>query len=151
VPGADPDFHGGAPGAARLGRWFGRFMWHYASVAQMARIAAFVAVLDGLGVPRANIYLFLTAAPLLSAFRLFYFGTYLPHRPPPGEGGERLEMGWRRSGSTAAPALLSLLAVYHFGIHWEHHRWPYAPWWHLPRLRRLRAAAAAAAAAKKAS
>ncbi|PNH01868.1 Beta-carotene ketolase [Tetrabaena socialis] len=61
-------------------------------------------------------------------------GTYLPHRPPKGHRGP---MPWHASRTSAAPRLLSFLTCYHFDLHWEHHRWPYAPWWHLPHCREL--------------
>jgi hypothetical protein len=72
-------------------------------------------------------------AGLLSSVRLFYFVTYLPHRPD--SAGE--EMPWQRSRSSQCSAAISMLRCYCFDFHWEHHRWPYAPWWQLGAYKRL--------------
>ncbi|KAG2500455.1 hypothetical protein HYH03_002022 [Edaphochlamys debaryana] len=131
VPNEDPDFHTGNP---NIVLWFTRFMVSYMTPLQFLRIAAWSNVLLLLGAPIANQLVFMTAAPILSAFRLFYYGTYVPHHPPAGHTGP---MPWQLSRSSAAPRLLSFLTCYHFDLHWEHHRWPYAPWWHLPACREL--------------
>lgn len=68
--------------------------------------------------PYWNLVLYLAGAPILAAFRLFYFGTYLPHLPR--DGKER--MGWQKSHSYDGSPLLSFLQCYCFGYHWEHHR-----------------------------
>ncbi|GLC42230.1 hypothetical protein PLESTB_000645100 [Pleodorina starrii] len=131
IPLADPDFHRGNP---NLLLWFGQFMVSYMTVPQFLKIAAWSNVLLLLGAPIANQLVFMTAAPLLSAFRLFYYGTYVPHHPPKGHVGP---MPWQVSRSSSASDLLSFLTCYHFDMHWEHHRWPYAPWWQLPICRQL--------------
>ena len=59
--------------------------------------------------------------------RLFYFGTYVPHCP--SSAGE--QMPWQKSRSADCSRLMSTLRCYCFDFHWEHHRWPYAPWWQL--------------------
>lgn len=46
-------------------------------------------------------------------------------------------MPWAVSRTSSASRLLSFLTCYHFDLHWEHHRWPYAPWWQLPACRVL--------------
>lgn len=81
---------------------------------------------------------------------LLYF--HVPRRSPRADPSE--VMPWEASASSSAGRLLSFLTCYHFDYHWEHHRWPYAPWWQLPLCKQLRAstaphskAAAAAAAA----
>jgi beta-carotene ketolase (CrtW type) len=69
----------------------------------------------------------------LSSFQLFTFGTWLPHR--------NLKIpfaDWHRARSNDYPAWLSFLTCYHFGYHWEHHEWPFVPWWKLPRARAMR-------------
>jgi hypothetical protein len=66
-----------------------------------------------------NLVVYLAGAPILAAFRLFYFGTYLPHLPRDGKE----EMGWQKSHSFDGHPLLSFLQCYQFGYHWEHHRW----------------------------
>lgn len=99
----------------------------------------------GLGVPVANLLFFWAAPGLLSAFRLFYFGTYLPHRPPSGSASEA--MPWEKSASSDDARLVSFLKVYHFDLHYEHHRWPLAPWWQLPSCKQITNAEKAVVAA----
>ena len=78
---------------------------------------------------------------MVSAVRLFYFGTYEPHKPDAeaweGEGAEG-SMPWWRARSSDADRLLSFLRCYHFDYHWEHHRWSTAPWWDLPKAREVK-------------
>lgn len=112
---------------------------------QFLRIVVYSNVLLLLGAPLANQLLFMTAAPLLSAFRLFYYGTYVPHAPDSKDDvGPR---PWHVSRSSDASPLLSFLTCYCFDLHWEHHRWPYAPWWQLPLCRQLAGRAGARATA----
>nr|G3F5K2.1 RecName: Full=Beta-carotene 4-ketolase; Short=PbBKT [Protosiphon botryoides]AEM45621.1 beta-carotene ketolase [Protosiphon botryoides] len=132
--GADPDFHRGNPSILP---WFARFMMEYSSLWQFAKIAWWATGMQLLGAPFQNILMFMTAAPILSAFRLFYYGTYIPHHPEPGPASDKVEMDWTMSRTSTAPSLLSFLTCYHFDLHWEHHRWPYAPWWQLPVCRKL--------------
>lgn len=72
-----------------------RFMWQYTTWQQLLRCGAFGYLMNACGAPMANVCLYLTAAPILAAFRLFYWGTYEPHKPPKGDA--RLEMGWEKS------------------------------------------------------
>ncbi|GFH15945.1 beta-carotene C-4 oxygenase (Ketolase) [Haematococcus lacustris] len=134
--GKDPDFHRGNPGIVP---WFASFMSSYMSMWQFARLAWWTVVMQLLGAPMANLLVFMAAAPILSAFRLFYFGTYMPHKPEPGaaSGSSPAVMNWWKSRTSQASDLVSFLTCYHFDLHWEHHRWPFAPWWELPNCRRL--------------
>lgn len=167
----------------------------YSRPQQYARIFAWVYFLQALGAPYANVVVYVAAAPITAAVRLFYFGTYLPHLPPPlvvgagadkkeeeeeadarvrlGAGGDGIaekkrknkaassapaaaqppplwrrvllgpkrdgsvEMAWQLSHSTSAPPLVAFFSCLNFGYHWEHHRFPYAPWFDLPRVRAL--------------
>ena len=68
---------------------------------------------------------------VLSSVQLFYFGTYLPHRPGLPFEGE----GLYKTRSNSYATWLSLLTCYHFGYHYAHHRAPWYPWWRLPRYR----------------
>lgn len=131
VPHTDPDFHKGNP---NLLLWYAQFMLSYSTPMQFVRIAIWSNLLLLAGAPIANQMLFMTAAPLLSSFRLFYYGTYVPHHPPKGHAGP---MPWHVSRRSTASRLQSFLTCYHFDMHWEHHRWPYAPWWQLPLCRDL--------------
>jgi beta-carotene ketolase (CrtW type) len=137
----DPDYHTGNP---RLLPWFASFMAHYSSPGQYARIAAATAFLLWLGAPYLNLCLFMCGAAVLAAFQLFYWGTYRPHRPDAAalkahaRAGDAAaaEMPWRRSRSAPWPNPVLFLQAYFFNLHYHHHRWPYCPWWDLPRLRR---------------
>jgi len=84
-----------------------------------------------LGAPLPNLLLFYCAPALLSAFQLFYFGTYLPHR----HEDEDAFADRHRARSSSWGPLFSLLSCYHFGYHHEHHAYPYVPWWKLPSIR----------------
>ena len=46
-----------------------RFMWEYSTVLQFVKLGAFANFLMFLGAPYHNVLLFLTAAPILAAFR----------------------------------------------------------------------------------
>jgi beta-carotene/zeaxanthin 4-ketolase len=127
----DPDFHGGA--TAGMLPWFARFMATYLTVRQLAKLSMFGAVLATLGAPLANQATYMAGAGLASAFRLFYFGTYEPHRPRDGDAARA--MPWEDSASSDAARWVSFLKCYHFDYHREHHRWPDAPWWMLPVLK----------------
>ncbi|RYB01496.1 fatty acid desaturase [Lichenibacterium ramalinae] len=127
----DPDFSG--DGHVGFWRWFGAFFAEYLSPGQIARLMAGSAVyLLVLGVPTERLLLFWALPAILSAFQLFFFGTYLPHRAE--------EEGFHddhRARSNDFSWLLSLLTCFHFGYHHEHHDDPSVPWWRLPTLRRL--------------
>ena len=40
-----------------------------------------------------------------------------------------------RARSNGYPPWLSFLTCYHFGYHFEHHEYPYVPWWGLSSVR----------------
>ena len=82
------------------------------------------------GAPLVNLLTFWALPSLLSAFQLFSFGTWLPHRH--GEPGFADAHNARSNGFGP---LLSLLTCFHFGRHHEHHLYPY-----LPAIRRRAAA-----------
>ncbi|KAF8071007.1 Beta-carotene ketolase [Scenedesmus sp. PABB004] len=112
-PGRDPDFHRGNP---HIAVWFAQFMLEYSTLLQFAKIFLASTLLQRVGgVPYANLCVYMAAAPILAAFRLFYFGTYLPHLP--SDAGE--VMHWQRSHSSDDPAWLTFLKCYHFGLHWR--------------------------------
>ena len=127
----DPDFAG--DGHVPFLRWFGRFFAEYLSVGQIARLmAASAAYVFLFHVPLERLLLFWALPAILSAFQLFYFGTYLPHRAEEAE-----EFGdQHRARSNDFSWTLSLLTCFHFGYHHEHHDNPSVPWWRLPSRRR---------------
>lgn len=127
----DPDFHRGNSFSLI---WYLQFMKHYWS---WRRMAALVLLFNGihffLHVPELNMLLFWVLPSILSSVQLFYFGTYLTHREP--EGGYT---NAHRAKSTNFSILWSFLTCYHFGYHQEHHEYPQAPWWQLPKIYQLR-------------
>lgn len=126
--GQDPDYDTHQP--QRFWRWYGKFLTHYVSFKQIVLMAIVYNLLAHLvGVDQERLLVFWVLPSLLSTVQLFYFGTYLPHR---GAGFE----DEHRSRSNDLSEWLSLLSCYHFGYHWEHHAYPYCPWWRLPMLRR---------------
>ena len=74
--------------------------------------------------------LFWALPAILSAFQLFYFGTYLPHRAEDEAFGDA-----HRARSNDFSWTMSLLTCFHFGYHHEHHDNPAVPWWRLPATR----------------
>jgi len=127
--GDDPDFHDGEHRG--LLRWYLHFFFTYVTWKQILGMAVIYNVLLHLvGVGNLNLILFWALPAIMSTFQLFYFGTYLPHREPPG-GYE--EPHRARSNDYSIP--LSFLTCYHFGYHYEHHAWPYVAWWKLPSAR----------------
>lgn len=124
----DPDGPGDDP---RFTRWYLRFVFRYLRLRQIVAFAVVFNLLEhGLGLPAERLLLFWIAPALLSTLQLFYFGTYLPHRP-----GADLH-GPHHARSLAWAPWLSLLACFHFGYHQEHHASPQTPWWRLAALRR---------------
>lgn len=126
---ADPDFHDGQ----RTGflAWYLHFMKEYLSGWQIVGMAIVFQVMEYvLMIPAINLILFWVIPALLSTLQLFYFGTYLPHRAP--EGGYDNP---HRAQSNVYSTFWSFITCYHFGYHWEHHEYPYVPWWELPRIR----------------
>ncbi|MBN1543355.1 fatty acid desaturase, partial [candidate division KSB1 bacterium] len=125
----DPDYHDGRHRG--FWSWYLRFMHTYLRVGQIVGMAiVFNVLLHLLGVPIGNLLLFWVAPALLSTVQLFYFGTYLPHREPPGGYDNP-----HRARSNDYPVWLSFLTCYHFGYHREHHEAPYVPWWRLSAQR----------------
>ena len=126
----DPDFHDGEH--SRFLGWYLRFMKEYLSWQQIIGMAIIFQIMEYLlGIPTLNLILFWVAPALLSTLQLFYFGTYLPHRTPKGGYNNP-----HRAQSNAYSTFWSFITCYHFGYHWEHHEYPYVPWWNLPGIHR---------------
>lgn len=120
----DPDYAQGE----RYLPWLLSFALRYVSLRQLVVLAVEGNVLIHLcGVRPARLIAVWVAPAVLSAVQLFTFGTYLPHRAPPG--GHR---DAHRARSLALPRALSFLTCWHFGgRHHEHHADPSLPWWRL--------------------
>ncbi|MEQ8825440.1 MAG: fatty acid desaturase [Filomicrobium sp.] len=133
----DPDFDPRAPHA--FSRWYWSFFTEYFGWKQFVFLSVVSAIyLFALGVSYSNLIVFWALPAILSSVQLFYFGTYLPHRPgrPPFTDSHRArsnEWNW----------LVSLMTCFHFGYHHEHHLHPGVPWWRLPNVRNQKAKAAA--------
>jgi beta-carotene ketolase (CrtW type) len=91
----------------------------YISWQKFVKLQATVLFFSWCGTALPNMLLFWMGSGLVSAVRLFYFGTYVPHKP---RNGADEVMAWAKARSARAPALLSFLRCYHFDMHWEHHR-----------------------------
>lgn len=126
----DPDYARGE----RYLPWLAAFAFRYVSLRQLALLALEGNVLIHLcGVRPAQLVAVWIAPAVASAVQLFTFGTYLPHRTPPG--GHR---DAHRARSLALPSLLSFLTCWHFGgCHHQHHQDPSLPWWRLDAQRKL--------------
>jgi beta-carotene/zeaxanthin 4-ketolase len=112
--------------------WYLKFMRGYLNGKQLwillTGIALFFAILHlSLHIPSRNLILFWLLPMILSSLQLFYFGTFLPHRQP-SEGHNNAH----RARSSHYPVFWSFVTCYHFGYHWEHHEYPYLPWFRLP-------------------
>lgn len=126
----DPDFHDGKHQG--LFHWYTHFMLNYLSWRQLLGMAiVFNVMLNLFHIQAINLLLFWVLPSLLSTFQLFYFGTYLPHRP--SEDGY---IDSHRTRSNNYSVFWSFLSCYHFGYHWEHHERPNIPWWRLPSIRK---------------
>ena len=140
----DPDFHAGCGDNWFV--WYLKFMQGYLdlrqTLVQLFGIGTIFLVLHfGCHLHIANLCLFWIVPIVLSSMQLFFFGTYLPHRIATQAADEEalgLQLGPRgvnRARSSNYPPLWSFLTCYHFGYHWEHHEYPYLPWYSLPSVR----------------
>lgn len=126
--GDDPDFDARPPHA--LLQWYATFFLNYFSWREFAVIAAVsAAYLFVLDAALMNLLAFWALPAILSSFQLFFFGTYLPHRPASDAFTDR-----HKARSNDYNWWLSLLTCFHFGYHHEHHLHPHVPWWRLPSL-----------------
>ena len=128
----DPDFDPDAPG--RLVPWFLRFFRTYFGGVEFAVLTVWLGVaIFVLGAAPANLIAFWGLPAILSAFQLFFFGTWLPHHH---DDAARPFEDHHNARSNGFGPLLSLLTCFHFGRHHEHHLHPYLPWWRIPDLSR---------------
>lgn len=116
----DPDVHQG-----NFFVWWFKFMWQYVTWQQVLAMAITYNVLK-IWFPMWNLILMWELPAILSTLQLFYFGTYLPHR-----GTHELE-NVQQSRSQDKNHFWAFISCYFFGYHYEHHAYPYLPWWKLP-------------------
>lgn len=125
----DPDFH--APDPKAFAPWLLAFMRRYFGWSEFIRLTIVVIVCLAFGARLSNLLAFWAAPAILSAFQLFYFGTYLPHRHASEQFIDR-----HNARSLDQPRWLSFATCLHFGgFHHEHHLRPDLPWWRLPDAR----------------
>ena len=116
----DPDVHQG-----NFFIWWFKFMWQYVTWQQVLAMAITYNLLK-LWFPMWNLILMWELPAILSTLQLFYFGTYLPHR------GTHEEDNVQQSRSQSKNHVWAFISCYFFGYHYEHHAYPYLPWWKLP-------------------
>ncbi len=128
----DPDFHSSDSNNFLL--WYVSFMKEYQKGRQAWVLLIGMAVIFGtliyLRIPPLNIFLFWVIPILISSWQLFAFGIWLPHR--------QTEVGYsdrHRANSNNYSVFWSFITCYHFGYHWEHHQYPYLPWYKIPLAR----------------
>ncbi len=125
----DPDFHAVPPN--RFWPWLTAFMGEYMTLGVVLHLAVRSIVYAALmGAPLLNVIVLWALPAILSAIQLFYFGTYLPHRPSAVPFEDQ-----HKARSNDYPWLVSLFTCFHFGYHHEHHLFPWLPWWRLPEAR----------------
>ncbi len=117
----DPDVHQG-----NFFVWWFKFMMQYISWQQIVAMAIVYNILK-LWIPMWNLILFWELPAILSTLQLFYFGTYLPHK------GEHSNI--YQSESQSKNHVWAFISCYFFGYHYEHHAFPYLPWWELPKAK----------------
>lgn len=126
LPGEDPDFHDGK--RTSFGAWYVKFMLEYLTIGQLVQISLlFNVLLHALHVPLANMMLLWVLPSLVSSVQLFYFGTYLPHLEPKDGYAD-----CHRATTHSQSLLWAFFSCFFFGLHWEHHAYPFVPWWRLP-------------------
>ncbi|MGF1458712.1 MAG: fatty acid desaturase [Leptolyngbyaceae cyanobacterium] len=126
----DPDF--AYPNQNKYFSWYFRFMKAYQADGQawvsVTGMAIIFCTLISFHVPVLNLLLFWIIPMIASSLQLFSFGIFLPHRRGDSQNFDR-----HRASSIKLPLLWSFITCYHFGYHWEHHQYPYLPWYRLPQ------------------
>lgn len=125
----DPDFT--TDKKENFWKWIFQFGQRYYGWREFLIMHLHVLLVWWMGGALWKVFAFFAVPAWLSALQLFYFGTYLPHRST----GQPENNNRHRARSNDYPVWLSFLTCYHFGYHFEHHEYPYAPWWTLPRFR----------------
>ncbi|WP_146947688.1 fatty acid desaturase [Cyclobacterium qasimii] len=120
----DPDFHS----SGKFLPWYLSFILNYLNIWQFLLMAVTFNLLK-LVFPVPNLVLFWMLPAILSTLQLFYFGTYLPHKG--------MHSNKHHSGTLKKNHLWAFLSCYFFGYHFEHHEFPYAPWWRLWKTKNL--------------
>jgi beta-carotene/zeaxanthin 4-ketolase len=132
----DPDFHD-----CNGSIWYLKFMKGYLSFRQIVIQffglgTIFITLHFGFHAPVINLFLFWVLPIFVSTMQLFFFGTYLPHRPRSSDSAESSHPKNSHHATSSNYSLTwSFLTCYHFGYHWEHHEYPFLAWYDLPSVR----------------
>ena len=125
----DPDFY--PANSHNFLLWYLNFMKEYQQGKQtwilLIGMAVIFGIFLGLHLALFNIFLFWVIPILISSLQLFTFGIFLPHNKPLEGYCDR-----HRTSSSNYSIFWSFLTCYHFGYHWEHHKYPNVPWYKLP-------------------
>jgi beta-carotene ketolase (CrtW type) len=131
-PGAELDPDANQSDISNFLVWYLKFMKTYQADGQawfsLAGMGVVFCIFIYLHISILNLMLFWVAPMVISSLQLFAFGVFLPHR--------RSDRGYRdhhRARSIHLPVFWSFITCYHFGYHWEHHQYPYLPWYRLPK------------------
>lgn len=119
----DPDYHH----SNRFWPWYASFLKQYLSIYQFILMGITFEVLR-LYFPLPNLILFWVIPSILSTLQLFYFGTYRPHKNAPSNK--------HKASTLPTQHLWAFASCYFFGYHYEHHEYPYMPWWKLYQTKR---------------
>lgn len=136
---SDPDFHDGIH--RNFFAWYLKFMKGYLDIRQRVVLFFGIGMIFfilhwGVHIPVANLFLFWVLPIVLSSMQLFLFGTYLPHRSHRADSAESDSAEqFHHVTSSNYPLIWSFFTCYHFGYHWEHHEYPFLPWYRLPSVR----------------
>jgi beta-carotene/zeaxanthin 4-ketolase len=119
----DPDFS--LAYSTSFWRWYIEFLKRYLSVTQVIGMAILANILIHVyEIPTSQVITLWALPALCSSLQLFYFGTYLPHKPgitpfPDNHNARSLQQ----------TRVASFFSCFHFGCHELHHRSPSIPWW----------------------
>jgi beta-carotene ketolase (CrtW type) len=115
----DPDYYNGS-----FFSWYFKFVIQYLTILQFILMSILFNIMQ-LFFKVENIYLYWIIPSILSTLQLFYFGTYLPHK-----GTHEIE-NKHKARSQNKNDIWAFISCYFFGYHYEHHAYPYLPWWKL--------------------
>ena len=131
----DPDFYA----SNNFLLWYMSFMREYQKGRQAWLLVMGMAIifytLICLQISSTNIFLFWVIPIIVSSLQLFTFGIFWPHRQVKEECSSQRSYIYRdrhRAKSMNYSVFWSFITCYHFGYHWEHHQYPYLPWYKLP-------------------
>lgn len=105
--------------------WFFSFFSKYVTIGQIIFMALIFNLMK-LFTSELSIWFFFVLPVILSSFQLFFFGTYLPHKLP-----HEQNMKPHNARTQKKNNIIAMITCYFFGYHYEHHEFPYLPWWKL--------------------